>query len=1647
MRKFLFSFIALFLLAGTTTVFSQALSRMNGGLQMQAVAAGRGASYRSSPSTPTAFATPRVNAVRASQLYGSPVLGGGNGPVPTATCGPDTLLYPLAKATGFTVIDIADSLSMGQWYDAPQNITVHGVSFFAWVDSATNQTVTLQVRLYNAAPDSTPTGAPLRTATIVIDSNFYNGNLGLLQKSVNFSSPATVSGPYVVTVENNNSLIDVGFVANDINAVPRDGLGEWLSCVYIPGGPMWTGSRFVIFGGSIPYDVDNLIMPHVSYTLASSFTPNPATGCVGVPVSWTNTSSPVLLSRFYNFNAATGNTAGSYNWNYGDGSPIDNVINGLHTYAAPGAYNVTLVDSVIGWTVNCTETFTGTVNISSGTAVVANFSQTSTGLSASFTDATSGSPTAWLWVFGDGTTGTAQNPNHTYPSNGIYNVCLIATNNCGSDTTCQQVLIGPPPVSSCDTIGNITGTPTLFGNGTIGYVSGHNVFQDSAKAEYFNNTQAFSFEEALYWFALKRSNTPLISKVIATVWDATGPGGSPGTAIRTQDLFYNNIDTTGALTSVVFSPPVVTSNDFYVGLSLIYNGTDTVALVNNANGQTVPPTAWELDSSGTWQRYDGPNSWGLDVSHAIWVVQRVAAGFTFGTVGLNATFTDQSEGAIAWTWDFGDGTSSTLQNPTHTYATGGTYTVCQFAFNGTCIDSVCQTITISGGCPTPTAAFTSTQTGTTVTFTNTSSTTGSSPTFAWDFGDGSPLNTQQSPTHSYATAGFYTVCMVVIDSCGNDTVCNTFLVGCPGPTADWTWSMAGLNASFTDLSSLIGSSPTWAWDFGDGSPVSNLQNPTHTYAIADTFTVCLMVMDSCGSDTFCFDVISGCNTPVANFSFTTSNLTATFTDLSTGSPTSWIWDFGDGTPVVTTQNPTHNYAAQGTYNVCLTVINGCGSSTICQTVTIVCPLPVANYTFTITGLTVNFTDISTGNPNLFAWDFGDGSPISFIQNATHTYATAGTYLVCFGVQNACGQDSVCMSISVGCSIPQAGFTNTASNLTLSFTDNSTGTPTSWAWDFGDGSPVSTQQNPTHTYGSTGTYNVCLTATNACGSTTICQSITVTCPTPTANFTSTGTGLAFQFTSTSSGSPTTFSWNFGDGTTSSSQNPSHTYGTPGTYSVCLTVTNACGSNTFCQNVNALCPLPVAGFTNTNGSLTVNFTNTTTNGGTYIWDFGDGNTSLLTTPSHSYAAPGVYTVCLIALNSCGNDTVCQTLNVTCTAPTANFSFVTTGNTIVTTNTTANPSGSPITYAWSFGDGTTSTATSPTHAYTSTGVFQVCLVASSICGADTFCQNVIVSCVPPTAGFTSSVTDSIVTLTNTSSLNSTAFTWTFGDGSPASTLTNPTHTYSAPGTYTICLIVSNTCGLDTICNTVTITCTNPTSGYNVSLSNGVATFTDISLLPTSWFWSFGDGSTSTQQNPIHSYSISGTYTVCLTVTNFCGTNTSCQNLIVTCNNPTASFSYTNGVGTTNFLDLTNNNPVRWLWDFGDGTTDTIRNPQHGYLYTGNFYVCLTAWNSCGSSDTCMLVSVTTIGIEDQLFSDGLTVFPNPNNGSFTLQGDLLETTDLSVKVYNTLGQEVYGRQEMHSYGAFSQSIQLGGVARGVYSLEVTGNGKRLIKKIIVE
>ena len=422
-------------------------------------------------------------------------------------------------------------------------------------------------------------------------------------------------------------------------------------------------------------------------------------------------------------------------------------------------------------------------------------------------------------------------------------------------------------------------------------------------------------------------------------------------------------------------------------------------------------------------------------------------------------------------------------------------------------------------------------------------------------------------------------------------------------------------------------------------------------------------------------------------------------------------------------------------------------------------------------------------------------------------------------------------------------------------------------------------------------------------------ITVNPVLPTADFTAIPTTgpaplvVEFSDTSTPGTSPiTSWAWDFGDTVgTSTDQHPVYTYDTPGTYTVSLTVTTDVGPDTLTKplyiTVGPPIP-PTADFsaTPTTGPapLDVEFTDLSDPGSapitSWLWAFGDTQTSTEQNPIHTYGAQAVYTVSLTVTTVVDSDIETKISYIDVGAPippTAQFSAdQTSGPLLLTVQFTdlSDPGSAPIsTWLWDFGDIATSADQHPIHIYDTAGTYTVSLTVTTAVDSDTEVKTDLITVLPgiwPTAEFSAlpmnGYTPMDVQFTDESEPGSAPIVdwqWDFGDTS-SGTAQNPNHVYLTPGTYTVSLTVTTFVGDSTETKTDYIVAEpgiGPTANFTAGVESGtiplLVPFTDQSnpgTSPiTSWQWDFGDGYESTDANPVHTYETAGQYTVSLTVT----------------------------------------------------------------------------------------------------------------------------------------------------------------------------------------
>ena len=954
----------------------------------------------------------------------------------------------------------------------------------------------------------------------------------------------------------------------------------------------------------------------------------------------------------------------------------------------------------------------------------------------------------------------------------------------------------------------------------------------------------------------------------------------------------------------------------------------------------------------------------------------------WGTSPATFNFTDASSGGpTSWSWSFGDSTTSTEQNPSHTYSSYGQYTVALTAYNSAGNDTETKTnyLTVK---PLD-ANFTFTPPGgavpLVVAFTDTS--TNSPTSWSWTFGD-SGSSTAQNPSHTYTSAGYYTVTLVATNANGNDTETKTNCITACDETLVYptSYSMDNGNqhvvsGSLSDLQADDGTCLDVACNtiqLGGCTPPAGAYSYNIYYFCNSGYTADQVygikleykARSSVADDPDCHRVFlndwenTGCPpNPFPNtFTWTTAERLGNAANYM---DSSGVLHF-------------HICGSRGgaAYDILADVVRwrlylkpGLNMPPVADF--------VGNPTSGYMPLAVNFTDTSSNTPTSWSWTFGDSST-STAHNPSHTYSTDGSYTVSLTATNAYGNDSETKNncITVSLPVPVANFTGNPTTgvapLAVNFTDTTINTPTSWAWTFGD-SGTSTLQNPSHTYNSVGFYTVALTATNSYGNDTETKTnyINATIAPPVADFSGTPTTgvapLAVSFTDSSTGSPTSWSWAFGDSSTSTAQNPSHTYNTAGSYTVILTATNSGGSDgeTKTNYITATAQPPVANFSGSPTSgvapLAVTFTDTSTNTPTaWSWTFGDTGTSTVQNPSHTYSS-GTYTVSLTATNSGGSDGETKTDYITATN----------GGVVTVVPDSGNPGGGCSTISGGLSDVYTENAVywvtrcNTSHSYSMYFYVHPGYPPSQISSLQI--QDKLHNSRSDTPNFTFMMLRPVPQ----NWLSMYSGLWTTSDQWMNYTTTDPATYMDANGMITLmtcgCPTTGNNNDYDVSWDVVRINVTvlgsapvadfsgTPTSGYVPLAVN----FTDASTnTPTSWSWSFGDSNTSTVQNPSHTYTGAGDYTVALTATNSYGNDTETKTNYISATYvpaPVADFSGTPTSGAyplaVNFTDASTNTPTSWSWTFGDSGTSTAQNPSHTYNSAGNFTVSLTAANAGGS------------------------------------------------------------------------------------------------------
>jgi gliding motility-associated-like protein len=473
-------------------------------------------------------------------------------------------------------------------------------------------------------------------------------------------------------------------------------------------------------------------------------------------------------------------------------------------------------------------------------------------------------------------------------------------------------------------------------------------------------------------------------------------------------------------------------------------------------------------------------------------------------------------------------------------------------------------------------------------------------------------------------------------------------------------------------------------------------------------------------------------------------------------------------------------------------------------------------------------------------------------------------------------------------------------------------------------------------------------------------------------------LVINFTDHSGGNVASWHWDLGNGNTSTEQNPSGTYFTPGIYRVSLVVSDGVERDSSTHTITVFSP-PSADFISDRTTAcpldSIHFTNLATPGSApishYAWGFGNGIASSDTNTSYRYPQSGIYDLTLVVQDTNGCDGhLTKTAYITIwPKPTAAYtaSPLTSCAASQTVDFTNQSLGSGLTYNWVLGDGTFSTALNPSHLYTYGG-YKANLIVSNDDGCiDSIKQNIAVIYLK--ADFIASKTtvcagESIHFL-DQSPMPGNVWYWNFGDGT-ISDKQNPIKAYSHPGVYSVTFVVK-----DDICqdSSTKVSYITVTDGFSVGMTADnrnsctipfVVNFTSITPAGVSLSWSFGDEATSTATDPTYTYTSSSTFSVSLTAVDSSGCTvvSTIANMINT-SKPTVNFICDTIFCPNAPVTFGNetHNAIRYLWNFGDGDTSTLQTPIHRYAAYGLYSVSLTAWDSLGCDSTLVKPSVINV------------------------------------------------------------------------------------------
>ncbi|REJ84858.1 MAG: PKD domain-containing protein [Bacteroidetes bacterium] len=1354
----------------------------------------------------------------------------------------------------------------------------------------------------------TPTGDTTRSITISSGGTYTV--TATSSQGCSASASATVTEGTIIQV----MLDDVSFCQGDSAVLDAGHPGmnhNWSTGQ--------TSQSITIYnGGTYSVTVSDNFGCTGSVTINATVSPLPQAGfisgaaCENTTLAFTDTSS-------LNSGSVTG-----WSWDFGDGNS-SSVQNPSHTYTSSGLYSVQLnISSDAG----CTSSVTGNVYINPLPSVDFSANNACAGSPVSFNDQSSVNPgniNSWSWNFGDGNTSVVQNPSHVYSGAGSYTVSLTVTTSSGcSATGTSTVTIHPKPNAAFSTSSVCQGNASNFINNTT-------ISSGSVSSYYWNFGNASTSGQShpvVNYSNPGNYNVQLI---------ATSSFGCSDSVTAPVIVYPRPIANAGSDTVICRNSSATLSasgGTSYTWTPGNYNG--AVYTVSPASNTSYTVTVTDLNGCTA---SDAVN---VSVNQLPSLSASPATNICTGnTANLSAS------GAVTYTWQPGNIGG---QNISVTPTSSTNYTVTGTDMNG-CTATANVNVTVN--------ALPIINAGPDRTICN-GSTISISATGATSYNWNPTGMTGSSILVSPSSNTTYIVTGINSNGCQNSDTVNVMV----NPSPSISLTPVFICQGFSAVIDAGNSGSSYTWSTGE---------TTQSITVSNAGSISVTVRNSFGCNTNASTNVTVGNAP-NNPPVQLAICDGQSATLDAGNPGStYTWSNGSNSQTVSVSNA-------GNYSVQITNPNGCSAVQV-HTLT-VNPLPIASFSLqqACDGLPVNFSNqssISSGSIQSYLWDFGDNT-VSSTQSPSHTYPNSGGFTASLTVTSNAGcTSSTSRNLGVY-PLPVARFSNTNAchGSPVNFTDSSyinNGNIASWNWNFGNNASAS-GNSASHTYANPGTYQAILTVVSDEGCTSSVSrpvsiyqlpqaSISVgnTCTNQNANFSSS--------VNPGSGSIASYSWNFGDGSVSSLSNPSHLYSAPGVYSVQLEVRNSYGCISSANSSITSYPLPQAAFSAPDAcqysaiSFTQNSTITAGVISSYYWNFGDNNSSGQASPVHSYSSSGTYTVSLIAVSSNGcmdtsemNLTVNPLPQVVFSAPDACA-----GTFIQFNNQSYASNGNISSVQWDFGDGTISSLQNPVHTYYNPGTYNVQLTAISSAGCMAVFAMPVNSYPTPQADFASQpVCDGFSTIFYNQSYvpGGSGYTneWSFGDGA-RSVQHSPVHQYGASGVYGTSLTVTSDHGCTVTVAQVNRVYANPVPDFStadVCVGNST-TFTDNSVSSdgniSSWRWNFGDGSSSSQKSPVHTYQQTGIYQIeLITVSEFgCMSRMLGTVEVFSSAKPQIQTANACAGSSIQFINNTTNNTgsqLSYSWDLGNGVRVDSSSVNVTYNTPGNYKVIMTATTAEGCS-----------------------------------------------------------------------------------------------------